>query len=652
LEEINTNEQGMRQKKAQLLLNRYTKASKILFIGNVCVVNGVTGTFMLPCHSSLYAEPENQNWGTDDLYVYLMFNLYADSVGRKLDGKVKEFKIITDSTSLVRMSDQTINRQENGRRCIETKLVYPQSTFTVLHSLELGLLMAELEPSVVECLEKEYSKEWNFRPRKKVNYVDVSDSDTNLDNSENEVNGGVSGNDQTHFENNSVSRECTSSSASDDVDESNTTPIQEGPSLGIDYYESINKIAMQNDNGGFRTPPHQIVSNTYNPEISINENILRMSAMSLAKLDESRNSQKNNPYSSTIDDVMDIRGESGFAKFLSVDDYIKLLSKKPKRRVELPGGWRNVVEEYYKETTENGSVKSISDWIRITEELGIVKEEDDGELIKLKKYLNRVMLPLIESFSKQAPDISAPDSSEHHYWSEFGHRFFSRALQEFVDLDWRVMEVPVQSSRYRKNYGYNHIIDTVVDGKYADLLARMRKTGEEIFVGEQAGPPTRCDLAKLATDSFKLYREMRDCLNVRILRAMGKGDVNYNNRSVFGILGFLFEIKMLIMWKDGVYVYEEYGSLNIASNPGQISEMKLGILRLLEFMLEAERTEFEAKNAKPIRLWKRMPSEKLKMLNSKQICQVGTDHIRNFDLKDRITKLKQKQTQAIINEQE
>ena len=39
------------------------------------------------------------------------------------------------------------------------------------------------------------------------------------------------------------------------------------------------------------------------------------------------------------------------------------------------------------------------------------------------------------------------------------------------------------------------------------------------------------------------------------------------------------------MWKDGVYVYEEYGSLNIASNPGQISEMKLGILRLLEFMV-------------------------------------------------------------------
>ncbi|CAG8445837.1 13837_t:CDS:10 [Dentiscutata heterogama] len=375
-------------------------------------------------------------------------------------------------------------------------------------------------------------------------------------------------------------REDLEITSNDYASEPNITPIQEEPSPGTDYYESINKNDTQND--GFRTPPHQIVSNTYNPEISIDENILRMSAMSLAKLDESKyfgefiphfikykESQQNNPFSYTIDDVMDIRGEGGFSKFLSFDDYIKLLSKKPKRNVELPEGWHDIIGE----TTESGSIKNISDWICITEELGVVKEEDK-ELIKIKKYLNRVMLPLIESFSKPVPDISAPNSSEHHYWSEFGHRFFSRALQEFVGLDWRAMEVPVQASKYRKNYGYNHILDRVVDGKSADLLAWMWKTGEEIFVGEQAGPPTQCDLTKLATDSFKLYRDMRDCLNVRILRAMGKGDMNYNNRSVFGILGYLFEIKMLIMWKDGVYVYEEYGSLNIASNPNMISEMK------------------------------------------------------------------------------
>ncbi|CAG8601797.1 1890_t:CDS:2, partial [Diversispora eburnea] len=85
-----------------------------------------------------------------------------------------------------------------------------------------------------------------------------------------------------------------------------------------DYDESVNKITVQDDQ--FRTPPHQITSNIYNEEISINENILRMY---------------------TNDDVMNIRGESGFSKFLSVDDYIKLRSKNPKRKFELPKDWRN-----------------------------------------------------------------------------------------------------------------------------------------------------------------------------------------------------------------------------------------------------------------------------------------------------------------------
>jgi hypothetical protein len=53
-------------------------------------------------------------------------------------------------------------------------------------------------------------------------------------------------------------------------------------------------------------------------------------------------------YSCSNDDVMDIRGESGFAKFLSVDEFIKLLSQKPKRKAKLPEGWRDIIEEYYK----------------------------------------------------------------------------------------------------------------------------------------------------------------------------------------------------------------------------------------------------------------------------------------------------------------
>jgi len=147
------------------------------------------------------------------------------------------------------------------------------------------------------------------------------------------------------------------------------------------------------------------------------------------------------------------------------------------------------------------------------------------------------------------------------------------------------MEVPVLASKYRKNYELDHSVYKVVEGKCADLLAWSWETGEEIFVGEQAGPPTKPDLTKLSMDSFKLYRELRDCLNVRILNAMKVGDVSYTNRAVFGILGYLFEVKMLIMWKDGVYIYEEFGSFTVASHSKNIHMMKSGILKLLEFIV-------------------------------------------------------------------
>ncbi|RUS26541.1 hypothetical protein BC938DRAFT_470633, partial [Jimgerdemannia flammicorona] len=285
----------------------------------------------------------------------------------------------------------------------------------------------------------------------------------------------------------------------------------------------------------------------------------------------------------TNDDVMDIRGDSGFVKSLTVAQYRKLLYETEKAcrgAGMLASSRRNI---FY--VIKGEPKRTIADWVRATEALNVVEDEDAEEVTRLKKYLYRVMSPLIESYLKPIPDISAPDCSEHHYWSEFAHRFFSKALQDFIGLDWRAMEVPVSASKYRKNYGLDHITQTVVEGKSSDLLARSWETGEEIFIGEQAGPPTKPDLTKFAIDSFKLYRELRDCLNVRMLRAMEVGDTNYSNRAVFGVFGYLFEIKMLIMWRDGVYVYEEFGSLTIASHWSKIHTMKAGILKLLEFIM-------------------------------------------------------------------
>ena len=52
-------------------------------------------------------------------------------------------------------------------------------------------------------------------------------------------------------------------------------------------------------------------------------------------------------YSCTNDDVMDIRGESEFAKILTTDQYIRLLSMRPKRSVEIPKCWHDIMENYF-----------------------------------------------------------------------------------------------------------------------------------------------------------------------------------------------------------------------------------------------------------------------------------------------------------------
>ncbi|CAJ0850810.1 10059_t:CDS:2, partial [Entrophospora sp. SA101] len=271
-----------------------------------------------------------------------------------------------------------------------------------------------------------------------------------------------------------------------------------------DDKEILSDEDIIDDNSGCRTPVNQIKS----------DKLLRAAAESLASPDESKyfkefiiyfneykETQLNNPYSCTNDDVMDICGESGFSNSMPLERYIKLMSIKPKRIAEIPECWKQILNDYFSETiSSGGSPKTIHDWVKVTDELNAVKDSDSDEAIKFKKYLNCVMSPLIESFLKPLPDISSPDTSEHHYWAEFAHRFFSKALQYFANLDWRILEVPVYASKYRKNFGLNHALEKVVDGKFADILARTWDTKEELFVGEQAGAPTNPDLTKYATD--------------------------------------------------------------------------------------------------------------------------------------------------------
>ncbi|CAG8717239.1 12982_t:CDS:2 [Funneliformis mosseae] len=150
-------------------------------------------------------------------------------------------------------------------------------------------------------------------------------------------------------------------------------------------------------------------------------------------------------------ETMNIRGNSGFANYLSVDQYAELLSVKPKRDANIPISWRRIIEDYYTDSI-NDKEKSIDDWVSVTNDLIVISEKDTDKTAQIKKYLYKVMSPL--------------------------------ALDDFIGLGWRVMEAPVHASKYRKNHGLDHITQSVVDGKLADILA-WTESGEEIFRAER-----------------------------------------------------------------------------------------------------------------------------------------------------------------------
>ena len=58
------------------------------------------------------------------------------------------------------------------------------------------------------------------------------------------------------------------------------------------------------------------------------------------------------------------------------------------------------------------------------------------------------------------------------------------------------LEIPVESSKACRNTGLNPIIDTVLEAKCADGLARLWQSHEEVFLYEQTGPPNFDDITQ------------------------------------------------------------------------------------------------------------------------------------------------------------
>src|SRR6266496_5072086 len=113
-----------------------------------------------------------------------------------------------------------------------------------------------------------------------------------------------------------------------------------------------------------------------------------------------------------------------------------------------------------------------------------------------------------------------------------------------MTLHYYSLEVPVESSKHRRNANINPIIDTVLEAKRADGLARLWQSHEEVFIYEQTGPPDFDDVTQLFIHDYKLVRTMRDVLNQRIILRLIDGISDNKDLASFGAFGHRTEVSL------------------------------------------------------------------------------------------------------------
>ncbi|RUP44549.1 hypothetical protein BC936DRAFT_149305 [Jimgerdemannia flammicorona] len=84
-----------------------------------------------------------------------------------------------------------------------------------------------------------------------------------------------------------------------------------------------------------------------------------------------------NIYSPIVDDVMDVRDEGDFTRYLTSEQYNHFLEIIPQRTLPLSPNWIKILDEYFTEITKNGEKKDLHEWMKITDKLVVPV---DGEI--------------------------------------------------------------------------------------------------------------------------------------------------------------------------------------------------------------------------------------------------------------------------------
>ncbi|CAG8523158.1 4013_t:CDS:2 [Paraglomus occultum] len=294
-------------------------------------------------------------------------------------------------------------------------------------------------------------------------------------------------------------------------------------------------------------------------------------------------------------DIMDMRSTSRFTNEISEESWNKfVLSTYPE--YNLPKDWEIFIQEFFKPKV------SLEEWISDWRELHNQKINGNKIHKGLADAIYHILAPYIEAFEAPYNILTSGDLRENQYNAQFVNSILKNTLKAICNIDWRILEVPVKSSKDRRNANINPIIDTVLEAKCADGLARLWLSHEEVFLYEQTGPPNFDDVTQLYVHDYKLIRTMRDVLNQRIILHLKDGIYDHKNLASFSAFGHRTEVSLLwLTIHQKSYCLREYGTFKIPTawqDFPVFSEAIISCLKFFSFMrenIEVKRSYVEQK---------------------------------------------------------
>ncbi|GBB98286.1 hypothetical protein RclHR1_03190018 [Rhizophagus clarus] len=279
-------------------------------------------------------------------------------------------------------------------------------------------------------------------------------------------------------------------------------------------------------------------------------------------------------------DIMDLRPTSRFSEKIPEETWAEFVSD-TYPEYEISGEWEKLIQNTFQPRD------SLEEWVRVWR--GLYENRSNGDLV-IKDVIYNILAPYIKVFEEPYNILNSGDLRENQYNAQFVSPIIGSTLKAICSIDWRILEVPVESSKDRRNTNLNPIVDKVLEAKCADGLARLWSSHEEVFLYEQTGPPDFDDVTQLCIHDYKLVRTMRDVLNQRIILHLKDGISDHKDFASFGAFGHRTEVSLFwLTIHQKSYCLREYGTFKIPTvwqDLPVLSEAIMICLKFFTFMKE------------------------------------------------------------------